>query len=129
MLGVGRAAEIAKNLTCHEALEAADDLGLALPFYGAPLDVVEGGLVSAHADDDYSVEGGVGLSIAAAVEAMAGSLATGGRDRAGAAQLGQGGFGADALRVITDEDEHLGCGAHAHVVACSRSDASCWVSR
>src|SRR5215211_5479455 len=38
--------------------------------------------VSAHAHDDHTVEGGIGLSVAAAVEPVAADLAAGGRDRA-----------------------------------------------
>ena len=98
------------------ALEAADDLGLALPLGGAPSDVVEGGLVSPHADDDHAVEGGIRLPVAASIEAVPGGLAAEGRDRAGAAELGEGRLRMDALGIIADEDEHLGGGARAYAV-------------
>lgn len=39
-------------------------------FFGSSGDVVDGGLVPAHADDDGSVERGVGLPDAAAVESV-----------------------------------------------------------
>jgi hypothetical protein len=83
-LGVRRAAEIAKDLAGHEALEAADDLWLALSLGGASFDAVEGRLASAHAHDDHTVEGGIGLPVAAAVEPVSAGLAAGGRDRADA---------------------------------------------
>src|SRR3712207_5336516 len=102
---------MAKDLTRHEALEAADDLGLALPFVRPPLDVVEGRLVGAHAGDHHAVEGSVGLPVPAAVEPVPAGLAARGRDRAGAAQLGEGGLGADAFRVVANQEEHLHGGA------------------
>jgi hypothetical protein len=37
--GFGRSAEIAEATPCHEALEAADDLPLALSFGGTALDL------------------------------------------------------------------------------------------
>ena len=39
---------------------------------GASGDVVAGWLVESHADDDGSIEGGVGLSVAASIEAVPG---------------------------------------------------------
>lgn len=67
-----------------------------------------------HADDDHAVEGGIGLAVASSVEAVSVGLAAGGRDGTGAAELGQGRFGVDALGVVADENEHLGGGARAH---------------
>src|SRR3982750_2191674 len=43
------------------------------------------------------------------IQPVPAGLAARGRDWAGTAELGEGGFGADPLRVIADEDEHLGC--------------------
>ncbi len=85
--GFGGTAELAKDLTCDEALEAADDLPLAFSFGGAALEVAERGLVSAHTHDHDTVEGGVGLAVPAAVEPMPAGLAARGRDWAGAAGL------------------------------------------
>src|SRR5919202_5817228 len=109
--GLGAAAEIAEDLARHEALEATDDLPLALPLSGAAPDVVEGRLVGAHPHHDHAMEGGVGLPVPAAVQPVPAGLAARGRDRAGTAEFGKGGFGADPLRVIADEDQHLrrGC--------------------
>src|SRR3712207_6246126 len=82
-----RGAEMAEDLAGDVAFEAADDLGLGLALDRAPADVVEGRRMAAHARDD-AVQGGVGLAVAAAVEPVPVGLAAGGRDRAGAAQLG-----------------------------------------
>src|SRR5918912_3553158 len=101
-------AEIAEDLAGHEALQAADDLGLALPLGCTSPDVVEGGLVAAHAGDDDPVESGVGLVMSAAVEPMPGCLAARGRDRTGAAQLGKSCFAADPIGVIANKDQHFG---------------------
>src|SRR4051794_29863375 len=91
-----RGAEVTEDLAGHVAFEATDDLRSALSFGRAPADVVQSRLVAAHADDDHAVEGGIGLSVAAAIEPVAVGLAAGGRDRAGAAQLGERGLRADA---------------------------------
>ena len=49
------AAEIAVDLARDEALEAADDLRLALPFGRPPADVVERRAMAAHAGDHDAV--------------------------------------------------------------------------
>ncbi|CAA9308690.1 MAG: hypothetical protein AVDCRST_MAG40-837, partial [uncultured Gemmatimonadaceae bacterium] len=72
--------------------------------------------VAAHAHDDDAVEGGVGAPVAAAVEPAPLDLAARRRDRAGAAQLGERGLRADALRVVADEQQHLGRRAGPHPV-------------
>ena len=74
MLGVGWAVAVAKDLARHVAFKAADDLGLALSLGGVPLDVIKGGLVSAHANHDDPLAGGVGLSVAATVEPVPSGL-------------------------------------------------------
>src|SRR3954454_20934277 len=101
------------DLAGDVAFEAADDLPFTLAFGGAAGDVVDGGLVKAHADDDGAVERAVGLSVTAVVEAVALGGARAGGDRAGAAELGEGGFGVDAVGVVAGEDEHLGGGVGA----------------
>src|SRR4051812_9642807 len=79
----------AGDLTRDIALEAAHDLRLRLSLPRAAPDVVDGGLVEAHAGDDDAVERGVGLTVAASVQPVAVGPAAGRRDRAGAAQLGE----------------------------------------
>ena len=72
------------------------------------VDVGDGGLVPAHAHDDASVERGVGLAVAAAVEAVASvGLAGPGRDGTGAAHLRERRFGADPVGVVAGGDEEL----------------------
>jgi hypothetical protein len=83
-------AEVAEDLPDDVALDAADDLGLALSLGRAPAHVVERWLVAAHAGDHDPVKGGVGLAVAGAVEPVPVGLAAGCRDRANAA-LGSGG--------------------------------------
>src|SRR4051794_19855956 len=77
-------AQRAEDLPYHEALEAANDLGLAFSFRRAATDVVDRGLVAPHPHD--AVGGGVGLSVATAVEPVVGDLAARGGGRAGGAQ-------------------------------------------
>ena len=63
------------GLAGDEAFEAADDVFFGEALGGAAGDVVDGGLVKSHAHDDDSVEGCVGLAVAAAVEAVPVGLA------------------------------------------------------
>ena len=53
-------------------------------------DVVAGRLVEWHPDDDGAIEGRVGVSVAASIEAV--PTGRRGRDRAGAAELREGGL-------------------------------------
>jgi hypothetical protein len=101
------------DLAGDVAFEAADDLSLAFAFGGASCDVVDGGLVKAHANDHRAVESAVGLSVPAVVEPVALREARAGGDRAGAAELGEGRVGVDAVEVVAGEDEHLGGGVGA----------------
>src|ERR1700712_1363369 len=73
--GLWRGAEITEDLASHVALEAADDLCLALPLRGTSANVVHGGLVSTHTHDDDAVEGCVGLTVATTVKAVPVGLA------------------------------------------------------
>jgi hypothetical protein len=51
--GFGWTAQMAEDFPHHEALEAANDLGLGLSFRRAASDVVDRGLVAAQAHDDH----------------------------------------------------------------------------
>src|SRR5205823_8299971 len=83
------------DLAGEVALEAADDVFGGETFGAAAGDVGAGGLVVAHAHDDGTVEGGVGVAVAAAVETVsAGGLTGAGGQWADAAEAGEGGFGA-----------------------------------
>jgi hypothetical protein len=76
---------------------------LPLPWAGAPGGVVAGGLVPAQPHHHDAVQRGVGLAVAAAVEAVPDGLAGGGLHRRGAAQRRERGLGAES-RVRPDRD-------------------------
>ena len=70
------------DLSRKEAFQASDDLAFGPAIGGASGDVVAGWLVESHADDDGSIEGGVGVSVTAPIEPMpAGGSPGRGRDR------------------------------------------------
>ena len=74
------------------AFEAADDLGFGQAFFGASFDVGAGGGVVAQAAEHDPVEGGVGLAVAAAVEAVSLGVAGGCGDGVDAGEGGEGCF-------------------------------------
>ena len=81
------------NLSRQEAFQAADDVAFGPASGEASGDVVAGRLVELHPDDDGSIEGRVGVSVAASIEAVpTGGHPRRGRDRAGAAELREGGL-------------------------------------
>ena len=74
------------DLTGEEAFEAPNDVAFGAAVRSASCDVVDGWLVEPHTDDDGSMEGGVGLAVAATVETVpTGGPPGRGRDRARAA--------------------------------------------
>ena len=112
-------AEIGHNalvdLASEETFQAPDDLSLGSAVRRAACDVVNGRLMVPHADDDGSIEGGVGLSVAASIEAVpAGGHPGRDRDRARAAELREGGVRTNPVRVIAEDDQQLGRGVGAH---------------
>ena len=65
------------DLASEETFQAPDDLSLGSAVRRAACDVINGRLMVPHADDDGSIEGGVGVSVAASIEAVpAGALST-----------------------------------------------------
>src|SRR5829696_5654243 len=70
----------AVDLPSEVALEAADDLSLALAFRGAPRDVLLRATISAHPGQTDHVQRTVSLPVTAAVEAVPHDLAGGGFD-------------------------------------------------
>ena len=81
-------------------------------------DVVAGRLVELHPDDDGSIEGRVGVSVAASIEAVpTGGHPRRGRDRAGAAELREGGLRTNPVGVIAEDDQQLSRGVGAHTEA------------
>jgi hypothetical protein len=101
-------AEHGEDLSGHVALEAAKDLFVGLALGGAPGGVVAGGLMPAQPYDHDAVQRGVGLAVAAAVEAVPAGLAGGGLHRRGAAQRGERGLGVQASGVVAGGDQQRG---------------------
>src|SRR4051812_2251419 len=81
------AAEMSVDLAGDEPFEAADDLALRQSFSEALAEIGECRRMTAHADDHDTVEGGVGLPIATAVQPVAGRHPAGGGDRTDPAQF------------------------------------------
>src|SRR3546814_14522987 len=81
-----RVGDQGEHFSGDRAFEAAKDLLGVLPFAALPGDVVAGALVAGDAGNGDLMQGGVRVSVAAAVEAVTGGLAAGGRDRVGAAK-------------------------------------------
>jgi hypothetical protein len=80
---------VSVELSCDVAFQTADDLAPGHAFGCASLQVGLGAFIPAQAGLDDAVEGGVGLSVAAAVQAPSLGLAGGLFDRADAAQGGE----------------------------------------
>ena len=95
------------DLACHIALEHAGYPagGLALGPSGG--DVGLGAVVAAHAGDVDVVQGGVGLTVSVAVEPVADDLARGRLEWCDTAQVGPGGLGPEALRVVAGATSNL----------------------
>ena len=106
------------NLSREEAFQAADDVAFGPASGEASGDVVAGRLVEWHPDDDGSIEGRVGVSVAASIEAVpTGGHPRRGRDRAGAAELREGGLRTNPVGVIAEDDQQLSRGVGAHTEA------------
>ena len=90
------------DFACDVAFEAAHDFGFGLAFGDASGDVGAGGFVVFHADDDDAVQCGVGAAVSAPVEAVSAGFPAGGRDRAGAAKLGEGGLATESPSVVAE---------------------------
>ena len=102
------------DLTGEEAFETPDDLPSGPAVRRASCDVGDRRLVEPYTDDDGSIEGSVGLSVATTIEAVpAGGPSGRGRERTGTAELREGGFRTNPVGVVAEEDEHLGRGAGA----------------
>ena len=105
---------LARAEVSHDALidfpsenvfKASDDVPFRPSIRPASDDIVDRRLVIAHTDHDGSMEGGVRLSVAAPIEAVStGGHPGGGGDGTRAAELGKGGFRANPLRVIPEDN-------------------------
>ena len=121
---------LARSIVCHdslvdlageEAFEAPDDIACGPAASSPSCDVVDGRLVESHADDDGSIEGGVGLSVATPIEAVpAGGHPGRGRDRTRAAELREGGVRTNPVGVVPEDDQQLrrGVGADPEALGC-----------
>ena len=106
------------DLSREEAFQAADDVAFGPASGEASGDVVAGRLVELHPDDDGAIEGRVGVSVAASIEAVpTGGHPRRGRDRAGAAELREGGLRTNPIGVIAEDDQQLSRGVGAHTEA------------
>src|SRR5829696_6255199 len=79
--------------------EASDDFGLRQAFVGAALGVGAGAWVVAEAAKNDNVERVVGATVAAAIEPVAVGASAAGGDRRGAAEVREGGFGLDPVKL------------------------------
>ena len=92
------------DLTGEEAFETPDDLASGPAVRRASCDVGDRRLVEPYTDDDGSIEGSVGLSVATTIEAVpAGGLSGRGRERTGTAELREGGFRTNPVGVVAEE--------------------------
>ena len=81
------------DLAGEEALQASNDVTFGPAVRRASGDVVDSRLMESHAHDDRSIEGGIGLSMAAPIEAVPACGHPGrGRDGTGAAEFCERGF-------------------------------------
>jgi hypothetical protein len=90
----------AVDLPGDVALEAANDLSLALALLCAPCYVLLGATISAHPSQTDHVQRTVGLAVATAVETMPDDLAGGGLDGRDTAEAGQGGLATQPLGIV-----------------------------
>jgi hypothetical protein len=98
--------ECVEDFAGDVALQAADDLGLRQAFVGSSLDVGGGAWVVAEAAENDNVERVVGATVTAAVEPVSVGASAAGGDRRGAAEVREGGFGLDPVKVVAGADEH-----------------------
>ena len=97
--------QVAVELARDVALEHADDLAFGAALGGPAGDVGAGARVTHHGDHDDPPEGLVGAPIPSAVEPFAGGEPGGGVDGGNAAEMGEGGLAAQALRVVAGGHE------------------------
>ena len=106
------------DLASEETFQAPDDLPFGSAGRRAACDVINGRLMVPHADDDGSIGRGVGVSVAASIEAVpAGGHPGRGRDRTRAAELREGGFRTNPVGIIAEDDQQFGRGVGAHTEA------------
>src|SRR3954451_7145069 len=100
-------AEGVVGLAGDVALEAADDLLVGLALGNPALRVGARALAVTQAADGDHVQRAVGVAVAAVVETVAVAAAGGDRDRAGAAEGGEGSVAAQAIDVLAGGQQQL----------------------
>src|SRR5215213_8679705 len=119
----------AVDLPGDVALEAADDLSLALAFCGAPCNVLLCATVSSHPSQTDHVQRTVGVPVATSVEAVTHYLSRGGFHGRHSAETGEGGLTPQPLGIVPGHD-HVRRGV-VGTDACQRDQlwATCATSR
>ena len=97
--------ELVVDLAGDVALEAADGFFLGAALGDAAGDVGAGAFVADHAGEHDAPQRRVGLSVAAAVEAVSFVFAAAGIDRSDTAQVRERRFGSESLRVVAGGDQ------------------------
>lgn len=97
------------DLTGDEAFETPEDVLFREPLGESPLRVGDRGLVVAESADRDHVEGGVGLSITAAVQTHPLGLAGGDRYRCDTTEPRERRLGMEPVYVLSGRDQQLGC--------------------
>jgi hypothetical protein len=105
------------DLAGDVALGAADGFAPGFAFGDAAGEVVAGAGVPAQPGQSDAVERGVGLAVAAAVQAVTVGLARGCLLRADAAQGGERGLAAESVGVVAGGDEQGRCVVRADAAA------------
>ena len=129
-----RAGEVLVDLAGAGALQAAQDVELGEPLVGPALDIRPGRWRAVPADQGDAPQGVVGVAVAAPVESVAVGAARGRRDGGGAAQMGEGGLGAEPLGVVAGGDQQLPGGVDptpgraSRVGAAAATSTWSWVS-
>src|SRR5215217_5288289 len=95
----------AVDLSGYVALEAADNLSLALALLCAPRDVFLRAQISTHPSQTNHVQRTVGFPVATAVETVAYYLSRGGFHRRHSAQTGEGSLAPQPLRIVSGHDQ------------------------
>ena len=103
------------DLASEKTFQAPDDLPFGSAVRRAACDVINGRLMVPHADDDGSIEGRVGVSVAASIEAVpAGGHPGRGRERTRTAARREGGFRTNPVGIVAEDDQQFGRGVGAH---------------
>ena len=94
------------DLASEDTFQTPDDLSLGSAVRRAACDVITGRLMAPLADDDGSIEGGVGVPVAASSEAVpAGGHPGRGWDRTRAPARREGGFRTNPVGIIAEDDQ------------------------